>query len=63
MLDFATLKISTNQSGPVIILSLTVWLNFSVASIEAEKNVYRIGSGILEIRKGIRDTYLENIDK
>jgi len=28
----------------VTTLSLADWLNFSVASIEAENNVYRIGS-------------------
>ena len=37
-LDFAMLKISTSQSGHVTILCLTDWLNFSVASIEAEKD-------------------------
>ena len=37
------LEFSTNQSGHVTILSLADWLNFSVASTEAEKTF--IGSG------------------
>ena len=39
------LKISTNQGGPMIILNLTDWLNFSVASIEAEKTFIGLGPG------------------
>ena len=58
MLDFATLKFSTNQSGHVTILRLSDRLNLSVASIEAEKNVYRIGSGLL-VNRGTDLTAIE----
>jgi len=39
------LKFSTNQRGHVTILSLSDWLNFSVASVEAEKTFEGLGPG------------------
>ena len=44
------LKISTNHSGPMIILSLTDWLNFSVASIEAEETFIGLGPDLLILK-------------
>ena len=46
----------------MIILSLTDWLNFSIASIEAEKKLYRIGSkSTINSRDGLNMHFSANL--